>query len=180
MNFVKPSLNAQPHDAFHTWPRALAIPGWRHQIDLLIRFGVGTLRWFPLWLVRIKALTAFLRNDTHKQAITQRFAVVGLLGLVGVRQRLSIPSFADWRWGTLLGVMHGLMPILDSLIAHLVLADFRNARDTVGLQHIARAFASTDWRKQCDFIHWMAQWLGAMQTWVGGCPCHVAAFEVGE
>eukprot|EP00959_Pyramimonas_sp_CCMP1952_P473144 9501220-Pyramimonas_sp.AAC.1 len=46
-------------------PRALVVPGWRHKIDLLVRTGCNRLRWFPLFLKRIKNMISLFRDEVR-------------------------------------------------------------------------------------------------------------------
>eukprot|EP00959_Pyramimonas_sp_CCMP1952_P119855 2506015-Pyramimonas_sp.AAC.1 len=48
------------------FPRSLIIPGWRHKIDVLIRTGVHSLRWFPRFLTRVKALISMFRDEVTR------------------------------------------------------------------------------------------------------------------
>ena len=42
---------------------ALRIHGWNHCWDTVLRRGLCSLHWFPVWLKRLKAIIGFIRND---------------------------------------------------------------------------------------------------------------------
>ena len=48
-----------PERTQHTFPRALAIPGWMHSWDTILRRGLASLPWFPSWLEGFRACVAF-------------------------------------------------------------------------------------------------------------------------
>ena len=50
-------------------PRALVVPGWRHKIDLLVRTGCNRLRWWPLFLKRIKNLISLFRDEVPTKSL---------------------------------------------------------------------------------------------------------------
>ena len=61
-----------PEPACSTWlfPRAVEMPGWMHQFDLLIRRGLSSLSFFPGWVDLMKALISFLRQSQHITSVS--------------------------------------------------------------------------------------------------------------
>lgn len=95
VRFIRPKeARTGEADAF-MWPRAIAVPGWRHQIDVLLRFGLFSLSWFPGGLKGLKAVDGFMRNANYVQSLSRAFAAAGLIGLAQAVHNLSVPSFAD-------------------------------------------------------------------------------------
>lgn len=64
---VDPKFKApqEDGDVDFLFPRALAVPGWMHLWDLLIRRGLEMLSFWPQWLQGLKAIVQFLRQSTH-------------------------------------------------------------------------------------------------------------------
>lgn len=83
------------------FPRAMALPGWKHLWDLLIRRGLSSLRWFPGWLDTFKGLTSWLRHRQNIDVLAKDLEDKGRRGLAAVLKSLSLPPFANWRWSTL-------------------------------------------------------------------------------
>jgi hypothetical protein len=79
------------------YPFALQIAGWRHYFDLLVRRGLGSLRWFPSWLERLKAVTSFLRTETIRSLLCRLLRRKGLGALAAVIEKCQLPGFAAWR-----------------------------------------------------------------------------------
>lgn len=80
------------------WPLALQVLGWKHQIDLLIRQGLSSMQFFPLWLKRLKAVNSFLRQDTYSQLLAKDLRRRGLEALAEAILAAKLPTFAEWRW----------------------------------------------------------------------------------
>ena len=43
-----------------TWPAALPSPGWNHLFDIVLRWSLCQLPWFPQWIKELKALNNML------------------------------------------------------------------------------------------------------------------------
>lgn len=112
---VDPAFQAQrvTADAL-LFPRALAVPGWLHLWDLLIRRGLESLDFFPSWLQGLKALVHFLRGTQHSTVIARNLRQRGLAGAADLIEQARLPTFAAWRWGTLRLCCDRLAPILAS------------------------------------------------------------------
>lgn len=172
--FVPPSGPMQ-----HLWPRALAVPGWKHQVDLLIRHGLTSMAFFPKWLQRLKALNSFLRADMYSQTLGKALRAVGHVGLAEAVGAVRLPTFAEWRWGTLHTCLKGLLPFLDSLIAHFDPSPFERSREQANMSLIVGALRSPEWRLQCDFVFWFTEWLTHLMEWGCGCACHEVQLRQG-
>lgn len=96
----------------------------------------------------------------------------GLTALVELIQKLHIPNFAKWRWGTLTDVCNKLAVVFETLKQHWDPAPFRKSRDQTMLNKVCKAFGSDSFAHQFKFVRWYASWLGGMLEWIGGCDCH--------
>lgn len=59
-------------------PRALAMPGWMHMWDLMLRQGLCSLPVFQNWLAGLNAVASFLRSTTNLAIFTRRLRQRGL------------------------------------------------------------------------------------------------------
>jgi hypothetical protein len=172
-------LQLHPPEPF-LWPNCLAVPGWKHAWDLLLQKALSSLQWFPLWLQRFKAIIHFFRIEGYKTTVVRGLRKAGMNGLADVVAALSLPHFAEWRWGTLHWCLVELLPCLDSLILHFDPTPFASGRDKTGLTSVLAAFACDGWRRHTDFVAYVTRWLvGAMQ-WGAGCDCHENLLKSGE
>ena len=58
---VKVPLGFQSAPGF-LFPRCIHMPGWRHNLDLIIRKALTSMRAFPIWITRLKAVIHLLRD----------------------------------------------------------------------------------------------------------------------
>ena len=92
---IPPGTRAQQR----LFPYAVQAPGWMHIFDTLIRRALCSMDWFPRWLGGIKAILTFLRQ--YSAEIVRKFKEAGFQAIAEIVQALSLPYFAQWRWGTL-------------------------------------------------------------------------------
>lgn len=175
-----PGFKAASNPIEFLWPRAVQVPGWKHQVDLLIRQGLNSMKFFPLWLKRLKALNSFLRQDMYLQTMASGFRQSGLSALADSILAAKLPTFAEWRWGTLFTCLRAMMKFLDSLIVHFDPAPFSRTREGANLSLVIEALGTPSWRRQCDFVFWLTQWLTSLMDWGCGCPCHEAELLEGK
>ena len=84
------------------FPRALQSPDWSHMMDTVLKKGLSSLKWFPKFLDRIKAVVKFFRE--HADDISQDLKKQGLALVGSLIEHIRMPIFAKWRWGTLWAV----------------------------------------------------------------------------
>jgi hypothetical protein len=63
---------------------------------------------------------------------------------------------------------------------HCDATPFFRGRDRTQLSSMLAALASDEWRKQTDFVNFVAAWLVGRMQWGAGCDCHEAALLAGE
>ena len=160
------------------FPNAWAIPGWKHAWDNLLQRGLNCLIWFPLWLSRFRSMVAFLRIPSHVPKLTRHLRGQGLGYLADVLEAQRLPSFADWRWSTLKRCLSAVLPFLDGLIDNFDPALFPGSRSS--MVPMITAFGCEAWRRQTDFVMFLATWLVQLQQWGSGCDCHAAQLLAGE
>lgn len=177
---IDPAFQAQrvTADAL-LFPRALAVPGWLHLWDFLIRRGLESLDFFPSWLQGLKALVHFLRGTQHSTVIARNLRQRGLAGAADLIEQARLPTFAAWRWGTLRLCCDRLAPILASLRATFDATLFKDSRDRKGIATMLAALKSKEWPGQFMFIQWYCAWLGDIMNWGKGCFCHEAELPQG-
>lgn len=169
---LSPGCRIQRASSQYMFPRALQVPGWKHQVDLLIRHGLTSMKFFPHWLAQLKAVNNFLRQDGYMQVLRKFLDDAGLHALSEALGKARFPNFAEWRWGTLFYSISALMPVLDSLVQHFNPEPFRRTREGSGLATVTGALRSREWRSQCDFVLWFTKWLTTLMAWGCGCSCH--------
>lgn len=176
---MKYEVPGKADEAEWLFPRALAVPGWMHLWDLLIRRGLSDLGFFPLWLQGLKAIVSFLRQRQHMAVVARDFRRRGLGGAASVLESARFPNFAEWRWGTLLKCCDALSGILDTLREHFDAQLFHESRDRTGISNMLTALNSGQWKDQFCFVHWLCKWLGGIMQWGRGCACHEKALRAG-
>ena len=104
----------------YLFPRALHIPGWKHMWDNLLQRGLSSLRFFPSWLEKFRALVPFLRRQAVQVKFGEHLRSKGLHALALILEGTALPSFADWRWGTLKQCMKLAAKILMQLCSKML------------------------------------------------------------
>ena len=100
-------LPASPRGKY-LFPRVCWFPGWHHLLDNIIQDTLQQFPWFAKWLARLKCLIRFLRIDTYRQELVDRVTDHDY----DVTEFKQVPpSFAGWRWDTLLDVLNWLVSV---------------------------------------------------------------------
>lgn len=155
------------------FPAAMQSPGWKHQMDLVLRDSLCSLRWFPNFLKILKALSGFLRVHTWTHKLQEHYKNNGMPGIAQMIGQTLPPGFAEWRWGTLAAVLRAVAPVLHTLQASFPFALFRNSRDGGKLESIAQGFRFQPWYTwQWEFATFMADHITELSNWGSGCACH--------
>ena len=94
---------------------ALHMPGFRHMLDNIIQRGLSSMRSFPGFLEKLKAIVRFLRNELVLDEVCRCLQRDGFDGLAAVLRKAKLTTFANWRWGTLAAVTK----VLDTFISSL-------------------------------------------------------------
>ena len=163
----------------HLLPRCLLSPGWRHTADRIIRRVRGALPFFPRFLRRVKAVNAFIRH--YRSDLAKLLKESGAVGVADLVSDASLPYFAEWRWGTLHGVLRSLDTCIRSLIATLDITAFiRRARATHMVNDVRDAFTVPVFEFEMKFMVWFTRWLTGMQLAATWCPCHLEACKKKE
>ena len=150
-------------------------PGWMHGWDIVLRRGLSSLSWFPQWLESFKCVVKFFRLSTMVSQMCKHLLVEMQLPVIAEMIRdTSVPSIAEWRWGTLYKAVKAVKTILLSLSAHFEPDLFKNAADPVTMKRCAQALRSPHWISCFEFVFWYCYWICSIQSWGGGCACHSA------
>ena len=120
----------------------------------------------------MKALVSFLRYAANVATLAKHWRTAGLEGLACLIERISFPSFAEWRWNTLSACWRQLDKLLQSLIVHFTPALFGNSRDPTKLRLVCEALYSETWLSHFRFVLWYTDKMGRILSWGAGCPCH--------
>lgn len=180
-NMVAPKhdLKREPKEEM-MWPQAFHVPGWKHAWDLLLQRGLSTLKWFPMWLSRFKAVIAFFRVEGHRSTMATHLRRNGMGGLAEMVERVSLPSFAQWRWTTLHDCLRALLPCLASLSQQLDPKHFAKSKDGVAFASVVAAFASGEWHRQTAWVNHFCGTISTMMAWGSGCSCHEEELKAGK
>lgn len=146
--------------------------GFRHLVDNVIQRVLSSMRPFPDFLAKLKCITRFLRSDLNLSEIARCLERDGFGGLAAVVRKISIPSLAAWRWGTIAEVTRVLSSFLASLIAHFDPKAFEDSKDTTDVKAVLAAFRSPSWLRMFELVTWYTGKLSTLMDWAGGCPCH--------
>lgn len=154
------------------FPRAVEMPGWMHLWDLVIRKGLCLPKYFPKWLVGLKAIVAFMRKSIDLEVLLRSLRQKGFEGAADLLASISLPSFADWRWKTLRTCCNAVLSFVDTLREHFDHKLFKQARDGTAMRNLMEALGSQTWRNFLGFVAWYCDWLGRIMSWGQGCACH--------
>lgn len=152
--------------------RCLHMPGFRHMIDNIMQKALSSMQAFPGFLLKLKAIVKFLRNDLVIGELDRDFEEGGLHGLASVLRSAKLVTFAAWRWGTLASVCQALDKFLLSLADRFDGKAFEDRRDSSEVKQVLAAFKSPAWKRLFKFVSWYTEALTTLMDWVGGCPCH--------
>ena len=145
------------------FPFALQLIGWNHMWDLVIKTPLCHARWWPGFLDSLKAVNSFLRSKTYLPQLIRTLEESGKFGLAELLGKLSLPTFAAWRWRTLEHVCVSLNDVLESLCLHFDPEPFKNIRDGVQFQKVVSALRTRSFVLLFKFVLWLAVWLGSIQ-----------------
>jgi hypothetical protein len=142
-----------------------------------------SLPWFPDFLAKLKSLARVLRNHGLNQTLVRNFRTLGFHALADVIAGVSLPTFAEWRWGTLAITMRELDEIIGSLrmvFQPHQLGAVKDAEMVKNVQAMAAGLASDFWHRCFRFVAWLMGWLNRIQRFGTGCLCHMAQLTAGE
>ena len=160
----------------YLFPHALNTIGWFHLWDNIIRYGLCNLIWFAFFLRCLKTFCKFLRNESEE--LVKLYESHDLPGTAAVIRILHIPSFIEWRWGTLTEVCKAVKTPLSLLRSnvHVVELLLGKLQDTVTCRLVRIVLTSEDWSCQYKFTDWYCRTLGFCQSWGGSLnphPCEI-------
>ena len=92
------------------------------------------------WLAKLKAVIGFLRDVNNMGVLVKHFKDNGMQGLSEMMKNLSLPNFANWRWGTLRACCKQLGTVLDTVTERFAPTLFQGSRDQAQLQKVIVAF----------------------------------------
>ena len=151
--------------------RALLCPGFHHICDGLVRYGLCSLRWFPVFLTQLKALLRFVRAS--REDLVALLITKNRLGLASTIRSLKVTTFTHWRWGKLSFVTDTLVDVLSSLQCEF--QQYKEllvkSRDRAWAKAVNETMESHVFTQQFLFVHWFCGWLGRLERWAGSCPC---------
>ena len=154
--FIRANPPANTEDHTQLFPRAIKLLGWKHQMDLIIRKGLTSLVWFPVWVSLTTQVVYFLRNVHYLAGLQKKLNELHLAVLCGQLEALKLPNFAKWRWNTLDFVCVSLNTVVQSLSRHFDVTWFADVRDRVMVRSVQRALSSQLWLEQFELVSWYA------------------------
>lgn len=170
-DFYSLLLNVQIKNPIHRQyllPFAMQSPGWQHGWDIVLKRGMKCLPWFASWLEGMRSIVNFFRAKILVEGFVTKLARTGYHAACAMIQAVSLPSIAEWRWGTLHSACQELSKVLGTLRVHFDVSLFGNARDPSRLQKAASAIASSAWAWQFKYIMWFCNWICSIQAWGKG------------
>lgn len=97
------------------FPRALQIPGWKHIIGNMLQDGLCSMSFFPNWLGKLKSIVWLMRSVSMRAALAKGISDSGFPVVAHMISKVTLPTFAHWRGGTLHACVAALSGIIDSL-----------------------------------------------------------------
>jgi hypothetical protein len=160
------------------FPNASCAPGWRHLADNLMKRGLNSLDFWPLFQEVLKAITKLLRD--YASDISGDLKRSGHHAASALISSVSMPHFATWRWHTADAVCTALASLFDTLCLSWEHFTFLSRlRDLTLVQRATQAVRDKAWRLQFKFVRWYLRWLTRLQRFVGTCTCHPTGKEAG-
>ena len=95
-------------------------------------------------------------------------------------KNVSMPSIAEWRWGTLRAACLAIDGVLETIREHFDHRQFKNAKDPITMKKAADSLASPSWMSDFKFVLWFTQWICEIQSWGKGCSQQEAAKAEGH
>ena len=148
-------------------------PGWMHAWDIVLKRSLSSLRWFPSFLDKMRAVVSVFRVSTQVSQVVRHLRDNLQLPVVAdMIASITVPSIAEWRWGSLWLALQALDGRLDTLRDHFEFRLWNNAKDPVKVRKCQAAFTSMEWRWQFEFVLWLCSWICRIQQWGKGCSVH--------
>ena len=154
-----------------TFPGAIVQPGWHHVFDGLLQRGLSGLDWFPSWLLRLKGVLTFLRNNLDD--VLTELRAGGREAAGQVLASVPLPLFAHWRWRTLFAAVASISKIYDTLRENFASLEFvKRLREGSKTAALRETLSDEAFVPQMKFVSWFTAWLGGLEQWGGSCLCH--------
>ena len=135
---------------------AIQLPGWQHGWDIVLKRGFKTLPFFPGWLAGMRSVTNFLRTQLLKENLCSKLRQAGHCTISMMIASVSLPSIAEWRWGTLHRACQELSKIIATLRQYFDPMWFQNAKDPTTIKLASKTLSSSAWAWQFKFIMWFS------------------------
>ena len=139
-----------------------------------------SLQFFPSWLNGFRALVSFFRSNILVDALCKRIEDNGYIVISSMIKNVSMPSIAEWRWGTLRAACLAIDGVLETIREHFDHRQFKNAKDPITMKKAADSLASPSWMSDFKFVLWFTQWICEIQSWGKGCSQQEAAKAEGH
>ena len=149
-------------------PLAMQAPGWCHGWDIILKRGLQMLAWFPRFMEYLRSIIHFFRCGLLVQALCKKIEERGFPIISAMVSKVSIPSVAEWRWGTLHSALKQLRTIRCTLRAYWSPELFANAKDAKCLQRVGLALNSVSFHWQFKFVDEFSSWVVQIQSWGKG------------
>ena len=114
-------------------------------------------------------MVSFFRAKIMVELVVRHVIQPGFPGVAEMIAGITVPSIAEWRWGTLSQAMGLIQLVPSTLRHHWDQSIFKNTKDPVKLKKVGASLISPNWSLQLDFIYWLATWLCKLQGWGKGC-----------
>ena len=157
-----------PIPRLYLLPMAMQSPGWQHGWDIVMKRGLKCLPFFASWLDGMRCIVNFFRARVLVNALVAKLARTGYHVVCAMLEAVTLPSIAEWRWGTLHCACKELSKVLGSLRVHFDVSLYANARDPERFKKAASAISSAAWAWQFKYISWFCNWICEIQAWGKG------------
>ena len=104
-------------------------------------------------------MVSFLRDMHVVKVMSSHFNSCGLEWLSEMLKGGKVVSFAARRWTTLHVITKRMRPFLKWLITHYPAALFKRVKDKAWLDAVTKAFPSSVWYMQFEFVADFTGWL---------------------
>jgi hypothetical protein len=126
-------------------PLCVSSPGWQHGWDIVLKRSLASLRFFPTFLDGLRSMVSFFRARMLVDLVCRHVAQTGFPAISEMVQNVTVPSIAEWRWGTLFQACGNIDKVLNTLRTYWNPDLFKNAQDPVKLKKMGASLSSSLW-----------------------------------
>lgn len=112
------------------------------------------------------------RSESYKTSLTGYLRGDGQHQIAAEIDRLSFPSFAQWRFGKLEACSESVGKMCELVSETLTFELFNGCRDVSEWKRVMSVMQRSEWRHRLQLVAEVSKSLGQLRRWGTGCRCH--------